>query len=709
MFFKFLPTLLLLGSLFHGTSVASAASGTIAASYLAGLPPGAGVTAVAVDRNGNTLLAGQIAPPGADFTSIDAFSAIDAFVARFAPDGTLQYLTKLGGSNFDSALAIAVDSAGNAYVSGQTASTDFPATANAWQTTFDKTPDNSLIGFVVKLGPSGAVIYSTFVNHAYGQAIAVNSTGEAFVTGSGGDKLATTPGTPDFGSAKRYFILRLSAAGDRPIFVVAGPGGTAIALDAQSNVYTAGSGFDQGDVPTTAGAYQQHATPSACGGGIQFQIPCAHQYVCKMDAAGTKLDFCTYLSGSSGDAPAGLAVDANGDIYLTGSTLSTDYPTTAATVQPKNVSTSPPFPVNPPAYPSLYQFFPLTGYVSKLSADGSHLLYSSYLGGSQHDSPTGIALDDTGVYIAARVDSPDFPGLPAAPVRCLPDRLHDMPVLLRLDAATHAIVSETVVEGAAQVTAPLLALDAQHAATLVRGPYIARIAQISTALFDPIACITDAADFTQAAPVAPGQVLTIFGTNIGPATPATYDPNSPALPTTLGGARVVVNGVAAPMIYASANQINFLAPYETGGQPVVKLNLTVPGGGTAQRTLAVTAINPGLLTFGVTDYPVCQSKGLLSSTAAAVFNEDGSLNACDHPAAVGSRVSVVLNGTGLLAPTVADSHNQVEAVAPVPGQPLGVWQVFLRLDKNARGYAYSSLRVGSMPVREQNVAIWVAQ
>src|ERR1019366_7116360 len=119
----------------------------------------------------------------------------------------------------------------------------------------------------------------------------------------------------------------------------------------------------------------------------------------------------------------------------------------------------------------------------------------------------------------------------------------------------------------------------------------------------------DSADFTQAAPVAPGQLLTIFGTNIGPAAPAVYDPNSASLPTTLGGVSVVVNGVAAPMIYASAGQINFLAPYETGGQPTVTLRLTASGATTAQRTLAVAPINPGLLTFGVTDYPVCQSKG----------------------------------------------------------------------------------------------------
>ena len=125
-----------------------------------------------------------------------------------------------------------------------------------------------------------------------------------------------------------------------------------------------------------------------------------------------------------------------------------------------------------------------------------------------------------------------------------------------------------------------------------------------------------------------------------------------SLPITLGGASVTVNGVAAPMLYAAANQINFLAPYDTTGQETVPVKLTGPGGVSAQRTLAVTAINPGLLTFGNTDYPVCQSKGLLNSTGAAVYNEDGSLNGCEHPAAAGSRVSVVLNGTGLLAPVV---------------------------------------------------------
>jgi uncharacterized protein (TIGR03437 family) len=233
------------------------------------------------------------------------------------------------------------------------------------------------------------------------------------------------------------------------------------------------------------------------------------------------------------------------------------------------------------------------------------------------------------------------------------------------------------------------------------------VGQVSTALFDPIACITDAADFTQAAAIAPSQLLTIFGTGIGPANPAVYDPNASSLPTTLGGASVTVDGVAAPMLYASANQINFVAPNDIGGQKTATLKLTGASGVSAQRKLAVTAINPSVLTFGNSDYPVCQSKGLLGSTSAAVYNEDGLLNACEHPAAAGSRVSVVLNGSGSAAPMVTDNYNVVEGVAPVAGQPPGVWQVFLRLDKNVRGFAYSSLQVDKIPVHEQQVAIWV--
>jgi uncharacterized protein (TIGR03437 family) len=522
------------------------------------------------------------------------------------------------------------------------------------------------------------------------------------VTGYAGPDFIPTPGTPDFGTGGRYFTLRLSSAGDRALFGLLGPGGQHIAVDATS-VYTAGIGFGASDVPITPNAYQQTTTFGTCGGGAQLGIPCSHQYVCKMDVGGTKLAFCTYLSGSA-DAPAGVAPDANGNIWVVGETLFANYPVTSSALQPKNAATVPPYPVNPPTYPALYFAFPATGYISELSADGSQLLYSSYLGGTGNDQPSGIAVVGNNVTVSVLADSPDFPGLPAGPQQwCLPSRLHGMPVVVRLDAVTHGIAGETVIEGMPNGVAPLLAGTA-----VVSGAFVAPVVPAS----DAIGCMVDAADFTQAAAVAPGQLVTIFGTGIGPATPAGYDPNAPSLPFAVGGASVAVNGEPAPLLYAAAGQINFVMPNDIGASESVTVKVTGPDGVTAQRTMAATAISPGLFTLGVTDYPQCQGKGLLGSTSAAVFNQDGSLNSCSNPAAPGSLVSVLLNGTGVLAPAVTDTSNQgvqVEGVEPEAGQPVGVWRVRLRLDPYARAFAYTSLQVDGAPAREQNVAIWVGQ
>jgi hypothetical protein len=129
-------------------------------------------------------------------------------------------------------------------------------------------------------------------------------------------------------------------------------------------------------------------------------------------------------------------------------------------------------------------------------------------------------------------------------------------------------------------------------------------------------------------------------------------------------------------------------PNGLGAAGSVTVKVTGPGGVTAQRTMAATAISPGLFTLGITDYPQCQGKGLLCATSATVFNQDGSLNSCSNPAAPGSQVSVLLNGTGMLAPSVVDNGNhplpgvQVEGAEPEAGQPVGVWRVLLRSQRS---------------------------
>src|SRR5262249_39842993 len=146
-----------------------------------------------------------------------------------------------------------------------------------------------------------------------------------------------------------------------------------------------------------------------------------------------------------------IALDGRGDIYLAGSTNSSDYPVTDGALRPRNPAGIPPPPISHEFFfQGLYVAFPITGFVSKLAGDGSRLIYSTYLGGSRNDTMLGLTVDASGqASVVMRVQSPDYPGLPNLPQRCLPDRLHDVPVLARFNAQGDAVESTTVITGTA--------------------------------------------------------------------------------------------------------------------------------------------------------------------------------------------------------------------------------------------------------------------
>jgi hypothetical protein len=260
--------------------------------YLAGLPAGANVARIAVDLDGNLLVAGTVQPSVANSNSQDAFAA------KFAPGGqTRLYYVALAGSLSDAASAIAVDSAGNAYIVGGTSSPDFPTTVGALQSSLNGA---STAGFAVKIDASGKIVYSTLFYAASGQstsakAIAVNAAGEVFVTGqtAGGD-FPTTPGSIEPKSPyNTFFVLRLSAAGDRLVYSVGALGGVSIAVDPQSNAYVVGFSLnsDGSEVPVTPNVYQSQVTFTACSSNQAFEFPCDHQYAAKLDP--TARSFCS--------------------------------------------------------------------------------------------------------------------------------------------------------------------------------------------------------------------------------------------------------------------------------------------------------------------------------------------------------------------------------------------------------------------------------
>jgi Bacterial Ig-like domain (group 3)/Beta-propeller repeat len=297
-------------------------------------------------------------------------------------DPGLSYSTYLGGSAGDYGYGIAVDAAGNAYVTGLTASSNFP-TAHALQATFGGYAD----AFVAKLNAAGsALLYSTYLggsDYDVGHGIAADSAGNAYVTGDTSSTNFPTVNAlqPVAGGNGDAFVAKLSPDGSALVYSTylggaGGDGGYGIAVDSAGNAYVTG-GTSSTNFPT-ANALQ----PVPGGNGDAFAA--------KLDATGAGLVYSTYLGGSGGDAGSGIAVDSAGNAYVTGGTSSTNFPTANA-LQPMPGGNGDTF-------------------VAKLDAAGTALVYSTYLGGTGEEAGFGIAVDSAGnTYVTGRTASPDFP------------------------------------------------------------------------------------------------------------------------------------------------------------------------------------------------------------------------------------------------------------------------------------------------------------
>jgi hypothetical protein len=316
----------------------------------------------------------------------------DAYVAKLNATGTaLLYATYLGGSGADQGTGIAVDGAGDAYITGYTDSGDFPVTPGALQ----RQPPGSEGGaFVAKLNSAGtALLYATYLGDSdAGNGIALDRAGDAYVAGvidSSG--FPTTPRAPQasyHGGTSNAFVAKLNAAGTALLYATYLGGSdedsaSGIAVDGAGNAYVTGQA-DSSDFPVTPGALQ----PGYRGGARNS----FNAFVAKLNAAGTALLYATYLGGSNIDAASGIAVDGAGDAYVTGYTASSDFPTTPGAQQ----STS----------PSQASF----AFVAKLNRQGSALLYSATVGGSLGAEGAAIAVDGAGnAYVTGSTQSSDFP------------------------------------------------------------------------------------------------------------------------------------------------------------------------------------------------------------------------------------------------------------------------------------------------------------
>lgn len=324
--------------------------------YLGGRS-GDGASGIAVDAEGNAYVTGGTSSD--DFPNTKgSFQRVltrgDAFVTKINSSGTgIIYSTYLGGSDTENlgrgeqGYAVAVDQAGNAYVTGETSSSDFPTTPGALRSTplFDRFVHGNIDAFVTKLNATGSVLtYSTYLGGLYpgfeapvastdmGLAIAVDSEGSAYVAGqtNSADFPVANAFQPTRLATNDAFISKLNPAGTALIYSTYLGGdstATGIAVDATGNAYVAGT--------TSSASFP--VTPNALQRTLSGSIGPVDVFVAKLDRAGRSLLYSTYLGGRDIDNAAGIAIDLAGNAYVTGYTRSTDFPT-ANPIQPSNAS-----------------------------------------------------------------------------------------------------------------------------------------------------------------------------------------------------------------------------------------------------------------------------------------------------------------------------------------------------------------------------------
>ena len=423
-------------------------SGPMKFTYLGG-PGGQMGLGVAYDAAGNLIVGGWTTSanfpttPGAYDTTPSAGG--DVFIAKFDADATtLIAATLVGGSAYEDANAMAVDGAGNIYLTGHTQSSDFPTTPETY--------DNSLAGskdmFLVKVDPTlSTLLYSTYLGGTLFELVTgltVDASGNSYLTG-----LASSPDFPvtagaydtSLGDSQGDAVVtKINPAGGGPADLVystflgggAEDWGRSIVVDSSGNAYVAGR-TSSADFPTTPGAFD-----------TSYNSQWTDAFVTKLNPSGTGLVYSTFLGARGNDDAWGIAIDGAGNAYVTGRTWSSTFPTTPGafdtTFNGKSGNT------------------PSDAYVTKLNAAGSGLVYSTFLGGKAEDLGRTIVVDaDGSAYVVGHTYSSAYP-VTADGFDTSYNGNADA-FLTRLNAAGSALVYSTFLGGTANDQGRALAVD----------------------------------------------------------------------------------------------------------------------------------------------------------------------------------------------------------------------------------------------------------
>ena len=604
------------------------------ATYVGGAAVDAG-SGVAVDASGNYYLAAYTS--SLDYPRLPASQTfagdLDIVVSKFSPANALIYSTVIGGSGADIAYAAVADADGNLFVSFGTTSPNFPR------------PAGSAVGGtgpgtgVLKLNPSGIVTAvatwplpagnANAINAAFG--LTLDSNNNVWVTGTTtgfagqtGAIQAAPAGGQDLFVARlnntltqiTYFTylgtnadetatsiavdpggdVFIAANGGSPAFPTGnrpafpGPGAFVVRINPTANrvvfatYLTAGAGghlvLDGADVWAVANSSGSSFTPTQDALQRTFGGGTLDIVLVRLNTSDGQIRYATYLGGSGDDFANALAQDPYGNLIILGNTSSKNFPVSADAVQ------------KVPGNPALST----TALIAQIDPAGG-LLYSSYLGGTGNfDVGIAAAIDQLGNAILTGItSSKDFPTTAGS----LQPRF-----------------------GGGDTDSYLARIEFVAPAD----PYLPRVAVQNGASFRP-------------GPVAPGEIITIYPTNVGPPALVTAALTADRrISTLIGGTRVLFDNIAAPLVYTVAGQISLTVPYEVQGKQFTRVVVEYNGVKSRPVVVPVTNVAPGIITI---------SGG---TGQAVVINEDKSFNAPATPADRGSIIVFFATGEGQTNP-----------------------------------------------------------
>ncbi|MDE3165934.1 MAG: SBBP repeat-containing protein [Acidobacteriota bacterium] len=620
---------------------------------------GAGGSACCIvpDGAGNTYVVGSAASATGTNVSVTKLDSANRVAGSFT----------FGGGASDRPQAAALDPQGNLVIAGQTSSPDFPLVHAA----ISQTEPGATAGFVAKVNPAnGQILFSTRVGGVAAEtavrlgtvvnAVAVDPAGNVYAGGMTNAKdfpvsadgfQKSGAGGDAFGPRPYGFVLKLPPAGDRLLYSTLLGGGSVNCLGGShcigKNPYTTVNAIvvDAGGLVTAAGSTNAIDFP-ATAGAVQTVCHCQEYanngFVTRINASGSGLVWSTFLGGtwygfaqvpSGTSAVMALTRDAAGNILAAGRTDEDDFPATAGVVQPKF------------AGQATLSIRTTDGFVTKLNPTGTALVFSTYLGGSAADQINDVQLDAAGnVWVTGVTASSDFPGAAASFTGSFFAEVSgDGVSLLNSQLAPAGGAGQEIRTGSS-----VTVLGAAGSVLQAPGGQVPGVAVLG---------IASAAGSAVKGAVAPGEFVSLYGTQLGPSPGAgAILDGSGRIASQLAGVQVLFDGIAAPLLYAGAGQINALVPYGIAGSAGVSVQVTTGGGNSAATELYVRSAQPEVFHIG---------------GAALALNQDGSINSSGNPAAPGSVVTVFASGAGLLNWRPADGTIASGTVG-APIQPVAV-------------------------------------